>query len=62
MNEWDDDDNLDFIFQQQLEEQHRKEELGLRDGVDWNMFDSIFGVPHTLSKQSSTKIRGNKND
>lgn len=42
-----DDDNADFIWQQQLEEQQRKE-LGSKSGglVDWDIMESIFLTPH----------------
>lgn len=61
MSNWDDDD-MDFIWQQQLEEQQRKETRGSHDGVDWNMFDSIFGTPHALARQQSTHIRKAKDE
>ena len=42
-----DDDSADFIWQQQLEEQQRKE-LGTKSGglVDWDIMDSIFMTPY----------------
>ena len=42
-----DDDSADFIWQQQLEEQQRKE-VGSKAGglVDWDIMESIFLTPH----------------
>jgi hypothetical protein len=42
-----DNDDTDFIWQQQLEEQQRKE-IGTKSGglVDWDIMESIFMTPY----------------
>lgn len=47
MNEWEDIDNADFIWQQQLEEQQRRE-MEIKTGglFDWDIMESIFVTPH----------------
>lgn len=47
-----DDDSADFIWQQQLEEQQRKEQGAKSGGLyDFDIMESIFLTPHRYQVQ-----------